>query len=175
VRARFGTYKRSAHNAAALDACQEVARHPEGWVVLWGHYGTGKTHLLAATVNEAVKSNIAAVYYTLPDLLDRLRGSYDRNEYDPFLARLCSVPILAIDEIDKARATAWANEKIYQMIDARYRAISSQATMFAMNSSPQKTGDDMDYIYSRMNDWRSRVIEITGGDVRPIGGRIHAG
>jgi DNA replication protein DnaC len=161
-------YKTHAHNTAAKQAALALCDTTAGWLTLWGGYGTGKTHLLAGIVNRCVKSQIPAVYYTLPDLLDRLRGSYDDDSFDPLLRRLANVRVLVVDEIDKARPTAWAAEKIYQLMDARYRGIASMATVFAMNRSPEQSGDDMDYILSRMHDRRCTVVEVGGGDVRPL-------
>lgn len=166
--ARFSGYRADQYNMIARDSALSVCQKPSGWLTLWGGYGCGKTHLLAAIVNECIRYGIAAVYYTLPDLLDRLRSGYSDGSYDPVLQRLCDVRVLCIDEVDKARTNDWAGEKGYQLFDARYRWIGDRATVFAMNREPVPSGDKMDYLLSRMNDRRARVVMVGGGDIRPM-------
>ncbi len=166
--AGFDDYKRHKNNRAAWDAARSIAANPKGWLTLWGTYGPGKTHLLAATVNACTKHRIAAIYYTLPDLLDKLRGSYGVDGFSGLFDRLVAVRVLALDEVDKVRLTDWAIEKVYQLIDARYRELDRLATLFAMNIEPDPSEDVMGYLFSRMHDYRNQVIEVGGGDARPM-------
>ena len=76
-----------------------TTKNPEALEV----YRHSTAHLLAAAVNLCVSQRVAAVYYTLPDLMDALRRSYDADGFDTFFSRLVRLPVLAIDELDKVQ------------------------------------------------------------------------
>lgn len=162
------SYRANNGNTDALRASVSFAKKPIGWLTLWGSYGPGKTHLMAAIVNHCTRNRLAGVYYTLPDLLDKLRDSYGADGFSALFDRLVKVPLLALDEVDKARLTDWAQEKIYQLIDARYRDLDTRGTLFALNVQPEPTDEAIGYLFSRMHDRRNQVIEVAGGDVRPV-------
>ena len=52
------------------------ARDPQGWLVLMGGYGAGKTHLAAAIANYRIALGHPALFVVVPDLLDYLRATY---------------------------------------------------------------------------------------------------
>ena len=61
----------------AFKAAAEFATHPEGWLVLLGGYGSGKTHLAAGIANYVVSYHRMQVYFAVaPDLLSHLRATY---------------------------------------------------------------------------------------------------
>lgn len=170
--ATLANFRARNENRAALSAVRAFVDDPRAWLTLWGEYGNGKSHLLGAVVNACSEADIPAAYYTLPDLLDQVRESFD-GYYSPFMQRLRDLPVLAIDEIDKANLTPWAEEKIYQLVDARYRAIGSCGTVLAMNADPANAGSNSAaYIFSRMFDERSKVVELRGPDARPMAKRL---
>ncbi len=51
------------------------ALHPQGWLLLVGPCGCGKTHLAAAIANQCLENGIAVFFTTAPDLLDTLRAA----------------------------------------------------------------------------------------------------
>ena len=53
-------------------------------------------------------------------ILNDLAASYkDRNEY---IARLCSFPLLILDDFGMERGTEYGLEQVYNVIDSRYRS-----------------------------------------------------
>jgi DNA replication protein DnaC len=169
--ASFENYWYDAANQAVVRAAYEFARKPRGWLTLWGGYGCGKTHLLAAIANRCRANRIAAEYYTLPDWLDRLRQ--DPAAYLPILERACQVPLLLLDEVDKVRWSDWAVEKIYQLADARYRNLKTHGAAFALNRDPRQLLSDppaagLGYLFSRMADARCQLLQLHGADARPM-------
>jgi hypothetical protein len=63
---------------SALDAVRKYAQTPNGWLVLVGPCGTGKTHLAAAVANDALaQGNMSVMFAVVPDLLDHLRATFD--------------------------------------------------------------------------------------------------
>ena len=175
--AGFESYRATAGNRAALAAALDFARRPQGWLTLWGGYGLGKTHLLAAVVNHCLAAGQPAIYTTLPDLLDHLRGSYDSSDYSPLFQRLRASRVLAIDEVDKVYLTGWAREKVYQLADARYRQLNDTGTVFGLNIDPaaalaESPTGPLAYLFSRMLDEFSQVVHLAGADARPLAKRL---
>lgn len=167
----FKTHGRmEAHTAA-----EKFVSDPRGWLTIWGGYGEGKTYLLAAIVNACRLQGIAASYHILPELLNRLRATYDDDAkvgLDRMLDELKSVTVLALDEMDRARGTAWALETVFEILDSRYRNMGELGTVLAQNSSPASDPDGpLGYLYSRVHNGRFDVVEISGGDVRPLMGK----
>jgi DNA replication protein DnaC len=53
-KAKFMTAQERENLRTAFEASEEFARAPQGWLLLEGGYGCGKTHLAAAIANFAV-------------------------------------------------------------------------------------------------------------------------
>jgi len=108
----------------AYAAAVEFATYPEGWLVLLGGYGTGKSHLAAAIANHVVQDHRMQVYFAVaPDLLHHLRTTYGPNStvtYDERFEQIRSVHLLVIDDLGAEQATPWAVEKLYQIFNHRY-------------------------------------------------------
>lgn len=113
----------------AYEEAHAFARAPQGWLVLKGGYGCGKTHLAAAIANVCVERAQPVLFITVPDLLDHLRAAFapssPGNETAPFDARFHQVrtaPVLILDDLGTESATSWAREKLYQILNHRYNA-----------------------------------------------------
>ena len=109
-------------NSNLTDAKEEslkFSKNPEGWLLLTGKTGVGKTHLAAAIASERI-SNFKQVYFGfLPSVLERLRNFKD-GEPNNFFNFLIEHPFLIIDDLGSQTNTVWAEEKIYQLIVARH-------------------------------------------------------
>lgn len=108
---------------SALDICMRFAENPDGWLLLQGGYGCGKTHLAAAIANTCVDNGIATLFMTTPDLLDHLRSTFGPSsevQYDQMFDRVSNIPLLVLDDLGSESPTAWAQEKLYQIINHRY-------------------------------------------------------
>lgn len=106
----------------AFNQAQNFARSLNGWLLLLGGYGCGKTHLAAAIANFAVDMGVPTLFLTVPDLLDWLRYSYDAAD-DSFESRfeeLRNINLLVLDDLGTQNATPWASEKLYQIFNHRY-------------------------------------------------------
>ena len=72
-RGRVGLPPRQADTLEqAFNHAQQFAQRLEGWLVLQGGFGCGKTHLAAAIANFAVSLGVPTLFITVPDLLDTL-------------------------------------------------------------------------------------------------------
>ncbi|OGN94729.1 MAG: DNA replication protein DnaC [Chloroflexi bacterium RBG_13_51_18] len=109
----------------AFQAAKAFADAPEGWLVFSGPSGSGKTHLAAAIINECIEKGQPAFYITAPDLLDRLRASFNPDSeipYDEFFEQMKNTPLLALDDLGVQSGTPWAKEKLDQLLTARFNA-----------------------------------------------------
>jgi DNA replication protein DnaC len=103
----------------------DFARYPNGWLVLLGDNGCGKTHLAAAIANYLKAESKPALFIIVTDLLDYLRSTFSpesRISYDTLFEKVKSAPVLILDDFGEQSATPWAQEKLYQLINYRYNA-----------------------------------------------------
>jgi DNA replication protein DnaC len=101
------------------------AQHPQGWLSLFGGYGSGKTHLAAAVANALFDQDWAVLLVVVPDLLDHLRATFAPESsiaYDAQFERVRSATLLVLDDLGAENPTAWVREKLYQLINHRYNA-----------------------------------------------------
>ena len=106
----------------AFNTAKNYANHLNGWLLLMGSYGCGKTHLAAAIANEVVSMGVETLFLTIPDLLDWLRYSFSSNEtsYEDRFEEIKNIRFLVLDDFGTQNATAWAREKLFQIINHRY-------------------------------------------------------
>ena len=109
----------------AFQSALEFAKQPEGWLVLAGVNGCGKTHLAAAIVNYQYEAGRPAMFVVVPEFLDHLRYTFSpesKISYDQFFESVKSAPLLVLDDFGEQSTTPWAQEKLYQVINYRYNA-----------------------------------------------------
>ncbi len=109
----------------AFRRAREFAEHPEGWLILLGAYGCGKTHLAAAIANHCLERGHPSLFVVVPDLLDHLRSTYSPGSavsYDERFESILEAPLLILDDLGTQQATPWAQEKLYQLFNYRYNA-----------------------------------------------------
>jgi DNA replication protein DnaC len=109
----------------ALKLVRDFAAAPEGWLLLTGEPGCGKTHLAVATAHELIEHNQQVCFVTVPDLLDHLRTTYapdSRHRYDRVFDAVRTAPILILDDLGSHSSTPWAQEKLFQLFNHRYNA-----------------------------------------------------
>lgn len=152
--------------AEAYYAAADFATRPEGWLLLLGGYGTGKTHLAAAIANYVVQDHHMQVYFAVaPDLLHHLRAAYAPGSdvtYDERFEQIRSVYLLIIDDLGAEQSTPWAVEKLYQIFNHRYNL--RLPTVVTSNCDLDRLDPR---ICSRLCDPDlCRHVFITGGDYR---------
>ncbi len=106
----------------AYNHSRHFAENLEGWLILQGSYGCGKTHLAAAIANFAVSLGIPTLFITVPDMLDTLRFSYSdpKSSFEERFEEIRQVRLLILDDFGTQNATPWAQEKLFQIINYRY-------------------------------------------------------
>ncbi len=136
---------------AAYTRARAFAADLQGWVLLEGSYGTGKTHLAAAIANERLKHGDKVLFVTAPDLLDYLRASYNPDSewtYDETFERVRNADLLVLDDLGVENPSAWAQEKLFQILNHRY--VRRMPTVITTNQ-------DIDKLDPRL---RSRIADL---------------
>jgi len=106
----------------AFQACRHFAHTLDGWLLLRGGYGCGKTHLAAAIANECVSLGVPTLFLTAPDLLDSLRAAFDSEDtnFEDRFEQIRGAGLLVLDDLGTQHATEWAREKLFQLLNYRY-------------------------------------------------------
>ena len=172
---KTATLREALFPAAIQPAVQELlatvyGENVGGFQLIHGPNGTGKTYLLAATINEAIRNQRSAYYTTALDIINDLRRAVmdknDRLAESNLIKRIQDVTVLCVDELGRERQTEYAVEKMFQILNARYEAAHThlqtahpKLTLLASNYPP----DEMEpYLHSRLTGLNSRIISLEG-------------
>ncbi len=157
--------------ADAYQAALAYTQTFQGWLVLFGNCGCGKTHLAAAIGNCALQRDMPVIFTVVPDLLDHLRSTFSPNSdvaYDERFETIRSVPLLILDDLGTENTTAWAREKLFQIINHRYNHRLS--TIITLN---RKLEEIDPRIVSRISDLslHDGIVSMSAADYRQHRGR----
>lgn len=122
-RGRIGLGKMQADSLEfAYNQARQFVQTLDGWLLIQGKYGCGKTHLAAAIANFAVGLGVPTLFITVPDLLDSLRFAYDDPDatFEERFEELRNIQLLILDDFGTQNATPWAQEKLFQILNYRY-------------------------------------------------------
>lgn len=152
----------------AYESARAYADHPEGWLVLQGGYGCGKTHLAAAVANARIELGSPALFLNVPDLLDYLRASFSptaETDYAERFDMICHCELLILDDLGTESSTPWAHEKLFQILSTRY--VHRLPTVITTNHTLEEIDGRL---RSRIADPDvSQIILIAAPDYRQAG------
>ncbi|MBO0793891.1 MAG: ATP-binding protein, partial [Ktedonobacteraceae bacterium] len=98
------------------------AFNPQGNLLLYGPYGLGKTHLLAALANLRRAAGRPCLFASAVTLFDAIQEQVSNNEdYHRLIKQAIQTPLLLLDDPDKPKWSEFREEIYYQLIDGRTR------------------------------------------------------
>lgn len=152
-------------------ACAFLREYPADYSLFFtGAPGTGKTGLGLSIIKSLRKRGACVVYVNVPQMFEELRKGFNEDNgagYDRRFETLQTVELLMLDDIGVPRYTEWGLEKIYILIDARFRA--HRTCIFTSDLPADKFRDKLGYrISSRILEY-CRVVTVGGVDLRARG------
>lgn len=132
---RFESFNFAEGAHAAIAAAGAFAVKPDGWLVIHGAAGSGKTHLGLAVANLLIYELQPVLWFYTPDLLNAARKRMRDHTVDGLILDLSAEPTVILDEFGKARASDYAvSDFLEPLCDRRYR--DGSATLFTLIGSP---------------------------------------
>lgn len=122
-------------------------------LLFWGDVGTGKSFTAACIANELIQRERSVIMTSFVKILQDL---WDKKiDEQQYIAKFENVSLLVIDDLGAERNTDYALEKVYNVIDSRYR--SGKPMILTTNLALNEIMNTTDVRYKRVYD---RILEI---------------
>lgn len=122
-------------------------------LLFWGTVGTGKSYAAACIANELLNRKTPVVMTSFVKVLQVIQDNTESET--EFVNRLCAARLLIIDDLGTERNTDYALEKVYNVIDSRYR--TGKPLILTTNLNLQDMQMTQDIRYQRIYD---RIFEM---------------
>lgn len=142
-------------------ALSKWAATPEGWIVVHGVPGSGKTHLTLAVANVMIHHEREVFWWYMPDIVSAYHQQVADHEPDVMSELLTEAHVLILDDLGAARWGDFICERLERVMDRRYR--DRTPTLMTMIGDPASFRVAIsDSIGRRMQDTNvCQVIENT--------------
>ncbi len=139
--------------------------NPKG-LYLTGSFGSGKTYLIAALLNEMAKkkTHCALVYY--PEFLRSLKSSF-QTDYSEKFDFIKKSPVLLLDDIGAENESNWSRDEVlgpilqYRMQNHLPTFFTSNLTLDELEASLATTSSGVDKVKARRIIERIKQLTIT--------------
>ena len=169
------------------NSIQKQVAGEEGFFIT-GPRGTGKTHLVSAIAGNIIKNlsphiskdHDGKIYYSMPKsksypllvnipkLLMRIKGTFNSDygidSEESILNKICSVPVLLLDDIGAEKASEWVKQTLYLIIDSRYGDMKK--TYVTSNLTLNQISNQLDDRISSRIAGMTNTIRMQGKDRR---------
>lgn len=155
----FDSFRKTNDNAYNLKLCLRYANHFDEMLaknqglLFYGGVGTGKTFAAACIANHLLNQRIPVIMTSFVKLLESMQGFSEDDS--ALIARLNRAKLLIIDDLGAERSTDYALEKVYDIVDSRYRA--ELPIILTTNLSMTELKESTDIRYTRIYD---RIFEM---------------
>lgn len=159
-KATFKNFDVTDDNRTVYNACvkycksfQQMFDENQG-LLLYGPVGTGKSFAAACIGNYVMSCLRPVVMTSFVKLLPQFSAFRENDEQD-LIDRLTEPDLLILDDLGAERNTDFALEKVYNVIDSRYRA--RKPIILTTNLTLKEMKENTDIRYARIYD---RVFEM---------------
>lgn len=154
----FDNFKVTKYNKKNFGLCRRYAEKFDTMVennqglLLWGNVGTGKSFAAACIANYLLEHQVPVMMTSFVKLLETVQSA--KTDESDIIRRLNRAKLVIFDDLGAERSTDYALEKVYNIVDSRYRArlpmiLTSNLTLAEMQ-------EETDIRYMRIYD---RVFE----------------
>jgi len=111
-------------------------------IMFTGGIGSGKTFLAASIANALLGHGVQVLFVVVPDLLDEIRASYDRQPAEDRVGELKlmeaarTAEVLILDDLGAHNYTEWTRNKLYSIIN--YRINNQLPMVITTNLLPEE-------------------------------------
>lgn len=127
---------------------------------LHGSFGSGKTYLIAALLNELAKKDYKTVLVYYPELLTKLKSSFDtedENNYSNLINSIKQADILLLDDLGAETVTNWSRDEILGTI-LQYRMENNLSTFITSNLNIEELEIHLSLAKNSMDKVKARRI-----------------
>lgn len=105
-------------------------------IYIYGNPGCGKTHLAACIANQLMNQGYQVILASVGSLIQRIKSTFDNSSSsetteEEIFQGIRTVDLLIIDDIGSENITEFVQEKMFEIINARY--ITKKPTIFTSN------------------------------------------
>ncbi len=153
--ASLATFDQESDNKGAYNLAKNyVAQFPEmlkrnQGLLFWGDVGTGKTYTACCIANELLERGHTVYSLSFAQLFQKVNG-YSTEQEEELMERVKTVDLLILDDLGAERSSDYGNEKVYAVIDTRYRI--GKPTIFTTNMTLSQMKETYDIRQKRLYD-----------------------
>lgn len=136
-------------------------------LVFSGEPGNGKTFFASCIANALIDQGIPAMITTIPALIAAMAADFEAQKPE-ILRQIQDVDLLVLDDVGVERKTGYTAEKLFEIVDARYR--SGKPLIVTTNLSLGEIQNPSTLEYKRVFD---RILELC--QPVPVRGRSRRG
>ena len=156
--ATFDSCTVTEHNRRNLRICKRYAenfddlyRRNQG-LLMYGSVGTGKSYAAACIANHLLSRGVSVIMTSFVKLLEMIQSGTEDESV--IINRLNQAKLVIFDDLNSERDTSFAMEKLYNIVDSRYRA--GKPMILTTNLSLEAMQNEKDIRYARIYD---RIFE----------------
>ena len=124
---------------------------------LCGSFGSGKSYLMSALINELSKKGYNSIILYYPSLLSSLKSSFNSEDFDIKLDSIMKSDLLLIDDIGAENNTLWSRDEILGTI-LQYRMDNNLSTFFTSNLNLEELEEHLKVTNNGADSVKSRRI-----------------
>ena len=126
---------------------------------LHGSFGSGKTYLISALLNELAKKNYNVIMIYYPELLNKLKSTFDSESesFNGLFSEIKSCDLLLLDDIGAETVSSWSRDEILGTL-LQYRMEHTLTTFFTSNLTIEELEVNLSLAKNSVDKVKSRRI-----------------